>query len=89
MLLALVELAKVGTLLLVHDGKNTSDVLAQRVDAEDLARRTASNLLDAKVEQLGLELLELLDEVSLGLRLEIECLNNLLLKGTGERWCDM
>lgn len=50
MLLALVELAKVGTLLLVHNGKNTSDVLAQRVDAEDLARRTASNLLDAKVE---------------------------------------
>lgn len=78
MLLALVELAEVGALLLVHNGKNTGNVLAQRVDAEDLARRTTSNLLDTKVEELGLELLELLGEVSLGLRLEIECLNNLL-----------
>lgn len=65
--LALVELAQVGTLLLVHDGEDTGNVLAQRVDAQDLARRTTSNLLDAKVEQLSLELLELLGEVRLGL----------------------
>ena len=37
-LLALVELAQVSTLLLVHNSKNTSNVLAQRVDAKDLAR---------------------------------------------------
>ena len=77
MLLALVEFAQVGTLLLVHDGENAGNVLAQRVDAENLARRTTSNLLDAKVEELGLELLELLGEVSLRLRLELECLYNL------------
>lgn len=74
-LLALVELAQVGTLLLVGDGQNAGNVLAQRVDAKDLARRTTGNLLDAKVEELGLELLELLAKVSLGLGLEVECLN--------------
>lgn len=78
MLLALVELAQVGALLLVHDGENTGNVLAQRVDAQDLARRTTGDLLDAKVEQLGLELLKLLGEVRLGLRLKLECLDNLL-----------
>lgn len=74
-LLALVELAEVGTLLLVHDGEHAGNVLAERVDAEDLAGRTTGNLLDAKVEELGLELLELLGKVSLGLRLKLECLN--------------
>lgn len=79
-LLALVELAEVGTLLLVHNSENAGNVLAERVDAEDLAGRTTGNLLDAKVEELGLELLKLLGEVSLGLRLKFECLNlNLLL----------
>ena len=77
--LALVELAQVGTLLLVHDGEHAGNVLAQRVDAQDLARRATGHLLDAQVEQLGLELLELLGEVTLGLRLKLERLNNLLV----------
>ena len=77
-LLALVEPAQVVALLLVHNGENTCNVLAQSVDAQDLARRTTSNLLDTKVEELGLELLELLGKVSLGLRLKLECLNRRL-----------
>lgn len=73
--LALVELAQVCALLLVHDSEHTSDVLAKGVDAQDLAGRAAGNLLNTQVEQLSLELLKLLLQVRLGLCLQFECLD--------------
>lgn len=74
-LLALVELAQVGALLLVHDGKHTGDVLSECVDAQDLAGRTTGDLLHTQVEQLSLELLKLLLQVRLGLCLQFERLD--------------
>mgnify|MGYP007016337544 CR=1 FL=1 len=70
-LLALVELTEVGALLLVHHSEHTGNVLADRVDAGDLARRATGNLLDTELKELELELLELGLQLLLGLVLEV------------------
>ncbi len=80
-LLALQVLAEVGALLLVDDSKDAGDALAGGVDAGELGARAAGDLLHPQLEQLLLELLELLGEVRLGLRLKLVCLD-LRLKGT-------
>lgn len=70
-LLALVELTEVCALLLVHHSEHTGNVLADRVDASDLARRATGNLLDTELKELELELLKLGLQLLLGLVLEV------------------
>lgn len=74
-LLALVELTQARTLLEVDDREGTSNVLAHRVDAAELARAATSHLLDTELEELSLQLVEERKQVRLGLVVEIVSAN--------------
>lgn len=74
-LLALVEFPQVRALLLVDDGEDAGDALADNADSRQLRRRAAGDLLDAQLEKLLLELFQLLGQIRLGLGLQFVCLD--------------
>jgi len=61
--------------LLVVDGKDASDGLANNFDLGELRNSTASNLCDTKRRQIALQLLKLREKLSLILVPELVCLN--------------
>jgi len=64
-ILARVELPQVVLLLLVHDDVNAGDGLPDDADLGELGGGSSSHLGDAKLSELGLEIIELLGEVFL------------------------
>jgi len=74
-LLALVQLADLLLLLLVVDGEDASDLLADALDLGELGGGAAGHLGDAEGGELTLELVEGLEELVLGLATELEGLD--------------
>ncbi len=74
-LLALVELAKLLRLLLVHHCQNASNVLASHTDLGELSCSTTSDLCNTKSSKLSLQLLKLIEKLLLRLLTEFVGLN--------------
>ena len=70
--LALVQLPDVLPLLLVDDGQDSGDRLSDTVDLSELVGRSTGDLGDPQRSQLGLEFIELGEEVGLVLALQLE-----------------